>query len=420
MTFPYNRVINPHTQPILYDGYRANHLIDSPGRLRISTPLTLFEHNNQTGTNIFKWDTSTSGTGTITDGSGATMGSTILATGGTASGASAIRASRLYIHQAAGKNLWAGQSFSFGIGTANVTKRVGLFDANNGCFIEQNGTIINLVVRRAGVDTRYAQGTWTDDNLDGNGPSGILLNPAANLDLRVEMFGNDRIRFYIHLNYTFALVHSVPNTNQSPVIAPQTANLTVRAEISNNGTAAAAAQMSVGGVNVFAEGAQEQIPAFLASKNNGASPTSVTTRRPVLSLQANTLAINGIDRNFGQIIPQNLSILVTANTLIELVYNPTSLTGAAFSSVGATSIANVDTSATALTGGIVFISGYVGSSGGGSNTIGAILVNGQNLAEQFPLVYSSLKNTQDTISVVATSLSGTSMVNAALNWTEIY
>lgn len=420
MTFPYNANIARFHQPILLNGFQPNPLIDPANRLRISVPLTLFEHNNQEGTNQFKWDTLVSGTGSVTDGSGATMGSTTLSTGGTASGASAIRASRFYIHQASGKNIWAGQSFTFGPSILNVVKRCGYFDANNGAFMEQdgaNGGVINLVVRNNGIDTEFSQGTWLGDNLDGKGPSEKVFNPSAgDLDLRVEMFGGAMIRFYLYIDNQFILIHTVFNTMATANIGAQTANLTLRGEVSNTGTASAIGTLKMFGSNVFAEGAQEQVPAFQGTANMGISAPAITTRRPILSLRANTLAVNGIDRNYGQIIPQELDILATVNNLfLELVYNPTTLTGASFAAVGATSIASFDTSATAINGGIVAYSTYVTSNA----KIGASL-SGQNIFEQFPLVYSSLKNTQDTISVVVTSMTGTANASAALNWTEIY
>ena len=423
MTFPYNANIARHHQPILQAGFLSNHAVDAGNRSRVSVPLTLFEHNNQTGTNIFKWDTLTAGTGTVTDGSGSTMGATTLSTGGTVNGAQSIRASRFYIHQAAGKNIWAGQSFSFGPSVVNVVKRCGYFDANNGAFMEQDGTnggIINLSVRNNGVDTKFPQGTWLGDNMDGTGPSEKVFNPSAgDIDLRIEMFGGAMIRFYLYVDNQFILIHTVFNTMATTNIGAQTANLTLRGEVTNVGTAGATATLKMLGSNVFIEGTEEQIPAFIGAASNGITLQTVTTRRPILSVRAGTLAINGIDRNYGQIVPQSLSIFTDGNIFLEAVYNAT-LTGAAFSSVGPTSVAQFDVAATALAGGISALNSYVVATGSGANAIGAITIGGQNVFEQFPIVYSSLKNTQDTITIVATSLSATAHVGAALNWTEIY
>lgn len=42
------------------------------------------------------------------------------------------------------------------------------------------------------------------------------------------------------------------------------------------------------------------------------------------------------------------------------------------------------------------------------------------IARDFPLVYSALGNVQDTISIVCTSVSGTSTDNASITWQELY
>lgn len=119
--------------------------MDSFSRLRVSNPLTLFEHNNQYGSTTFKWDLLTAGTGSVTDSF--TTSQTTLATGGTAAGARAVRQARAYSRLLAGKSLIVAMSFNFGGGVAGCAKRVGYFDNNNGVFLEQNGSAINLVVR---------------------------------------------------------------------------------------------------------------------------------------------------------------------------------------------------------------------------------------------------------------------------------
>jgi hypothetical protein len=409
--------IATYQDQVLLSGYLPSAMHDATSRFRVSNPLTVFEHNNQTGTNVFKWETLFVGTGSSTDGSGSTMGTTTISTGGTLINASAIRATRAYIHQTAGKNVWAGQSFSFGTGVVGSYKRVGYFDANNGAFMEQYDTTINLVVRNNGVDTKFAQGTWFNDNLDGKGPSGAVFNPSAgDIDLRIEMFGGSMIRFYLYLNNSFLLIHTVQNTMIASAVTSQTANLTLRAEVTNYAATASTATIKIGGSNIFLEGATELVPSFLATANRGTSLVAVTTRRPIFTVQAKTLAINGIDRNFGQILFTQLTLTNDANCLVEIVFNGI-LTGASFSSVGPTSISNKDLAATAISGGTVAYSFYVSAAGSGSNTIGSL---NQPITNQFPIVYSSLNNVQDTVSVVVTAITGTVNCACSLNWNEIY
>lgn len=406
--------ISPYMQPSLDYGYFPNNLVDPAGRSRISTPLTLFEHNNQSGTNVFKWDKAVVGTGSIVDTQAS--GLTTLSTGGGLVNASAVRASRYYVRYQVGKAVFFGTSFNFGVGVSGVAKRVGFFDANNGAFVEQNGSTIAMVTRMGGVDTRVPQPQWNEDPLDGTGPSGIVLNPTTLQDLRMDFFGGLGIRFFLYLNGQFIPVHKVQNANNLTPSSIGTINLTLRQEIVNLSGVAGASTLTVYNSNLMSEGATEQAVAFIGSSGRGTSSAVVNTRRPIFTIQSNTLAIDGVNRNFGQIIPVSLSVLTDANIYLELVQNGV-LTGASFSSVSVTSIANKDLSATVISGGAIPFNEYVTATGNGANTTGSLSTS---VVSQFPLVYSSLQNTQDTLSIVATSMTGTANVAVALNWEELY
>lgn len=265
-------------------------MVDSFTRLRISSPLTLFEHSNQYGTNTFKWDTATSGTGTITNPTTANSQATILSTGGTAAGASAIRQGRTPIHYLAGKSLLFSLSFNFGTGVAGAAKRVGYFDANNGIFLEQNGTAISIVVRSSAsgspVDNAVPQASWNVDPLNGTGPSGITLNPTTAQNIRIDMIGLQAFRIFMYLNNRYWLVHEISNTNTiSPATPnPASVNLSIRQEITNVTTAASSATLNVSNCNVTSEGATEASPAFIFSANSGSTTKAITARAPIFSL----------------------------------------------------------------------------------------------------------------------------------------
>jgi hypothetical protein len=386
---------------------------DASGRLRASTPLTLFEHNNQFGTNPSKWDKLLSGTGTLTDTTA--TGTTTLSTGGTASGASAIRATRAYQRYQVQKSLQVGQAFLFGSGVTGVSKKVGYFDANNGVYFEQLGSTLNIGIRQAGVDTKIAQGSWNIDNLTGSGPSGMTFNPLALQGLSIDFLGNLLIRFTLIYNGTAVPFHIINAANTVTPIIPNTANLTVRQEIVNTTTVSSSSSLIVANVNVDSEGAVEEAVAYNFAASNGATTISVTTRRPIITLQAKTLGVDGVTRNFGQILPISVNVYGTVSLYLEFIVNGT-LTGASFNSVNANSIANVDVAATAISGGTLINANYLApGSGGGANGITT-----QAAFNKFPYVYSSLLNTQDTISVVATSLGAASTTSASFVWSELY
>lgn len=396
--------------------------LDSASRVRVSNPLTLFEHNNQYGTSPFKWDTLFVGTGSLTDNANA---STTLSTGGGLINAQATRASRMYLHYQVGKSFYMGMSFTFGAGVTNVSKRVGFFDANNGVYLEQNGAALNLVVRTNAsgsvVNTSVPQASWNVDQLNGSGPSGMTFNPLGSNDFRFDFVGTFAIRFYVYYNGVFWLFHTIENASvTSPTVpTPATTNLTIRQEIVNLAAVGGATTMTVYNANVMSEGSEEQVPVYTFSVGNGITTKAVTTRRPICSIRADTTGPGRSIRNYGQIIPYTVDPYADTNSIYwEVVTNGT-LTGASFAAVSPVGLADLDTSATAITGGTTILSGYVGVTTGGPGVTGRVSVI-SDLDVFFPLVYSSLANVQDTITLVATSFTGTANVAGSFGWVEYY
>lgn len=391
-------------------------LLDAFSRLRVSTPLTLFEHENLSGTNTFKWETSVSGTGTITDPTSLASNATVLGTGGTAAGSGAVRQTRAYLRFLAGKSLLGSMTFKFGLGVTGVAKRVGYFDTNNGIFLEQNGTTINFVVRSSStgsaVDTATAQSAWNIDKLDGTGPSGMTFDPTGSQNIRFDMIGTSAYRLYFYYRNQYWLVHEISNTNLGTPTVPSStvSSLPIRQEITNLTTAGASATMNISNCNLVSEGAVEPVPAYDFSTNNGITTISVTTRAPILTVQTKTLGVNGL-RNFGSVIPTAYQIYADQSVFYELVLNGT-LTGAAFASVDAKSLINVDHTATAITGGTIIDSGYISNSNKQSGTL--------SLSIFFPLVYTSLLNKQDSLSIVITALSTAAHCAGSFSWAEFY
>jgi hypothetical protein len=101
--------------------------------------------------------------------------------------------------------------------------------------------------------------------------------------------------------------------------------------------------------------------------------------------------------------------------MYEVVVGGT-LTGAAFASVGATSIAEYDTTATTITGGVAIISGVVISGSGSTACLTSREADIRN-----PLVISqidALTANQIIVSIVCTAFAGTSNVTPMANWHE--
>ena len=129
--------------------------------------------------------------------------------------------------------------------TGNQVVRWGVFDEQNGMLFGQNVTNgIFVAIRRAGVDTVIPQSSWNVDPLNGTGPSGETLNLANGNIFQIvyTWYGYGVIEFRVVLPNPTTLaqevitVHRFSPTGQTSLADP---NLPLRAEISNNGTAAA-------------------------------------------------------------------------------------------------------------------------------------------------------------------------------------
>lgn len=392
---------------------------DAFARLRISSPLTLFDSLQQYGDNAAVWENATTGTGSV---SYLPNESTIqLSTGGTASGAKVIRQTRESFRYQPGKSQLIVITFVFDGGAkANVRWRAGYFDTGDGFFFELDSSTVNIVKRSSTsgstVDTAITQASWNLDKLDGTGPSGITLDVSKIQILAIDLqwLSAGRVRVGFDIGGIIVYVHEFKHANQITKAYMKTPCLPLRYEIENTGVAASASTMRQICGAVISEGGFEDVRGLQFSAGRGTSGAAVTTRRPIFSIRAATNGPNSI-RNIGRIVPRDVQVACQTNDILyEVVLNGT-LTGASFSSVASTSIADKDTSASAISGGTTVMSGLVVS---GAGAVKGIVDD--VFFRDFPLVYSGLGNQQDILSVVATSLTGSSTVFSQVTWQEYY
>ena len=150
---------------------------DAFGRTRVSAPLTLFDSSHRYNDNGL-WSTS-SGTG-ATYAFNANEGLVDLNVT-TASGSEIIRETNKVCSYQPGKSLLVMSTFVMNTPKANLRQRVGYYGANNGVYLELNGTSDPAFVERSSVsgsvaNTSVSQTNWNIDTLDGTGPSGITLD----------------------------------------------------------------------------------------------------------------------------------------------------------------------------------------------------------------------------------------------------
>lgn len=393
--------------------------LDAFSRLRTSDPVTIFDSQSEYGDSDLFWDSVAAGTGTMSNL--LDESAVLLSTGGTASGASMIRQTRIYHKYQPGHSQMILTTFKMSDPYDNVVSEIGYNDGNNGILLQRSGTTVSFVRRTytsgAAIDNAIEQSEWNLDKMDGSGPSQLTLDLTKTQILIIDLqwLGVGRVRVGFDIDGIIYYAHEFKHANILTTPYMSTANLPIRVRVYNDGIATGTGTIKHICSSVISEGGFEDKRGLQFAVNTGTSLVGVTTRVPILTLRAKTTGPNSVV-NTGQIIIKNFDAIATSNpSLVEIVLHGT-LTSPSFAAVNASySLAEVDVAATAISGGIVIESFYLPA--GNANKPGGAQ---RDPFSTIPILYSSLTNTQDVISVVATSLSGTSDVACSMTWQEYY
>lgn len=389
---------------------------DAFGRVRVSIPLGQFDVTHQYNASPLFY-------GTIITGSAAAThlpneSSVQLSTTASASDSVKFQTKR-YLRYYPGRSLLVMMTYVFGAKVTNVRRRAGYFDDNDGIFLEQTGTELAITRRTSTSGSssdadRNTQANWNIDTFDGTGPSGLTLDDTKTniLVMDLEWLGVGRVRVGFNINGVFYPAHEFRNANALTAAYMKTANLPIRYEQANTGAPSGTNTMKAICSVAINEGSQERV-GITHSANNGVSAKAVTTRRPILTIRPSA-TFNSLT-NRGQLAPLQYCVSADANALVEFVYNGT-LTGASFASVGTNSNADVDTSATAISGGEVLDSIYIASN---TPKVGGVQ-EGTSPITKILLTLDPAGSAQDTLTVVVTSVTGTANTLASLTWNEVY
>jgi hypothetical protein len=329
---------------------------DAAGRLRTAEPITIFDHFFTQDSGTLFWDTSLTGSATVSKDSNANL---MNLTCTTASGDKAVHQTRPYFPHQAGKAHQVLMTGILGALKTNVRQRVGYFDDDNGIFFEQDGTNLRVVRRTdtsgSPVDNAVNQSSWNLDKLDGTGDSGITLDTSL-LQLFVidfEWLGAGRLRMGFSISGEIVYCHEFATANTLSLPFMNTPTLPIRYEIENTGTAASSTTLKQICCTVVSEGGWNPL-GIVRSANSGSSEINInSTDIPVVSIRlksANNRAI---------VIPTGISV-GTANgrDILWKLFHGASLTGASWTDISSTAFTQFDNSASSLSGGEVVASGF--------------------------------------------------------------
>jgi hypothetical protein len=240
------------------------------GRLKVSTPYTLFDSTHRYSQDG-DFDDVIVGTGStvgiITHQSTATLGV------GTTAGCSFIRESKRVFSYQSGKALQVLQTFVMNLPKPNLTQRVGYGSSQNGVFLEQitsesgiTTTYWMMRTAKSGITTeiRVPQSEWNVDKFDGEGVTGHILDltKAQLMFTEYEWLGVGAVRCgFAHEEGNFHIAHRFEHANIIDSVYMTTASLPVRYEILNTGITTSPSTMKQICVSVQSNGGYEKVVA---------------------------------------------------------------------------------------------------------------------------------------------------------------
>ena len=332
--------------------------IDAFGRLRVSTPFTLFDSSHRFADNGL-WSTSTATGGTATFNSA--QGLVDLAVT-TSSGSEVIRETTKVFSYQPGKSLLVLSTFVMSAAKTNLRQRIGYYGAANGYYLEQDGSTVSFVERTSVsgslVNTPIAQASWNVDPMNGTGASGITLDltKAQILFMDLEWLGVGTVRMGFVINGNYYVCHKFNHANLITSTYITTASLPLRYEITNTGATSGASTLKQICSTVLSEGGYELRGLQQAVGTPITSPKTLTTAGtyyPIVSIRLKSTRLDGI-----AVATALSAIGNTAANFNWQVISAGTTTGGSWVSAGASSSVEYNITGSSFTGGRVIASGY--------------------------------------------------------------
>jgi hypothetical protein len=393
--------------------------LDAFSRLRVSNPLILF--NAQ-----LTYDLAPILLEQITSGSGATIAHNttnrygLMTFASTPSGGKSYMQSYEYLPYQPGRSQLIFVTFNMIQGVANVLKFAGYSDGVNGIEFQLNGTTkqFTLYSGTSSGNQTISQSSWNLDKLDGTGTSGITLDISnvqiLVIDIQALYAGRVRVGFDIDGSIVYA--HEFLHANNITPPYLQSANLPVRCGMTC--TATVSTTMYFLCSSVISEGGTEDINTFGYTFQQDSGPISVGTGGThVLSLRPKT-SFNGI-ANRTRVAYIDVEIYNAGNQPVQWQL----CIGQAIS--GTTTYNNVNSTYSSseynilgtLSGSptIVIDGGFVAASGGTKGVTNTAIVS------RYPITLNQAGAVRalGTLTLKATSLSGTQTIHTSIKFREI-
>jgi hypothetical protein len=390
---------------------------DAFGRLRTSTPLTLFDSSHRYRDNNL-WSGLVVGTGSTV---GFVTAQGLINIGiGTTAGCSVIRETTKVFSYQPGKSLQVMNTFAMNPPKTNLRQRVGYYGADNGMYLELDGDTLYFVRRSLslGTTTRVAQSDWNVDKLDGTGVSGYTLDisKAQIMWMDIEWLGVGTVRLGFVIDGKFIHAHSFHHANIIESTYLTTASLPLRYEIANTGITTSVSNLKQVCSTVISEGGYELRGLQQAAGTPVQTPVDLTTAGTyytVLSIRLKATP-NRLD---AIVIMTALSILgITNNAVYNWQVRATGTSvGGTWVDAGIDSAVEYKIDGGTYTGGRILASGYLYGSNQGSTPVDIL----KEALFKFQLERDALTGTPYELSLVASSNSNGADIHGSMDWEEI-
>jgi hypothetical protein len=389
--------------------------VDAFGRARVTTPLTLFDSSHRYRDNGL-WVQSNTNNTTITFS--ANEGLMNLAIG-TANNDEIIRETTKVFSYQPGKSLQILNTLVMSPTKTNLRQRVGYYGANNGIYLEQDGTNIYFVARSfntgAVTETRVEKADWNFDPLDGTGPSLITLDltKAQIFFSDIEWLGLGTVRCGFVIDGRLIHCHSFHHANYITSTYMTTASLPLRYEIKNTGATTSNSLLKQVCSSVISEGGYELRGSQQAIGTPITASRSLATAGtfyPIVSLRLKATSLDAV------VILTALSCIAdTASNFNWQVRASTTTTGGTWVSAGTDSAVEYNITGTDTSGGRTLASGYFTSTASTSASVDIL----KEALFKFQLERNSLTGTPFEISLVLAAKTNNESVYGSMDWEEI-
>ena len=287
---------------------------DAFGRLRVSNPVTLFDSKHLHDKLPLVYDEAiTNSSGNATSTHSTTDASVRMHVEGNDD---ITRQTFARFNYQPGKSQLAFFTFVLdaGANNTNVTRKVGLYDGDDGVYlIDVNGTL-GFAVEKNSSRTTTSQTSWSLDTMNGDGPSGVILDrtKAQILVIDYEWLGTGTVRFGFIINGRIIYAHAEDHANVASSVYMSTPNLPVHYSIDSSGAGTDASMDQICSTVISEGGLQDLGRTFTVSNGSTAvRASSVGTWYATLGLRLGSSYLDSV------VALHEIDILIATNDDME-------------------------------------------------------------------------------------------------------